>query len=263
MNIKVTILVFAIAGVLFAQAQDQVLTNQTVAEMVKAGVAQDLITDTISKSQCRFLLDPANLIWLKDAGVPDSIVRVMAAKAAGRVATASPAATTAAPAAAPTQPAYHTPEPPVEVVTNIPSKPIPEQNQARGRGASAQAQSPRAGSPRIYVEPQGGFESYLSAAMVKKHVPAIVTQSKDEAMFALTSAVESKEESTGSKVARCLFLYCAGAAGTQTATVQLVNIKTQEVAWAYNVRKAAAGAYQSTAESVAKHLKEFLEKHPQ
>jgi hypothetical protein len=123
--------------------------------------------------------------------------------------------------------------------------------------------SGQSASPRIYVEQQDGFESYLSAAIVKKHVPAVVTQDKDNASFVLTSAVLSKEESTGSKVARCLFAYCAGIQGTQTATVQLVNVKTKEVAWAYNVKKGSANAYQSTAEATAKHLKKFLEEHPQ
>jgi hypothetical protein len=117
-------------------------------------------------------------------------------------------------------------------------------------------------SPRIYIEPQNGFELYISAAIIKKHVPAVVTQNKDEATFFITSAVESKEESAGSKLTRCLFLYCAGIQGNQTATVQLVNSTTQEVQWAYNVRKGSASAYQSTAEAIAKHLKEFLEKHP-
>lgn len=128
--------------------------------------------------------------------------------------------------------------------------------------ASAQVPA-HGGSPRIYIEAQNGFESYISAAIVKKHVPAVVTKNKDEATFVLTSAVEGKEESSGSKVARCLFLYCAGIQGTQTATVQLVSAKTQDVAWAYNVHKGSASAYQSTSEAIAKHLKEFLEKHPQ
>lgn len=119
------------------------------------------------------------------------------------------------------------------------------------------------GSPRIYIQPQDGFESYISAAIVKKHVPAVVTQNKDEAEFLLTSSVIAKEETTGSKIARCLFLYCAGAEGSQTATVQLVNSRTQNVAWAYNVQKQSAKAYQSTAEAIAKHLKKFLEEHPQ
>lgn len=127
----------------------------------------------------------------------------------------------------------------------------------------ATAPAASGGSPRIYIPPQAGFESYISAAIIKKHVPAVVTQDEDEAQFVLTSTVDSKHESTGSIVARCMFLYCSGITGTQTATVQLVNAKTHEVAWAYNVRKGAAEAYQSTAEAIAKHLKQFLEQHPQ
>ena len=118
------------------------------------------------------------------------------------------------------------------------------------------------GAPRIYIAPQAGFDSYLAAAIVKKHVPAVVTQNKEEAQLVLTGAVQAKEETAGSKVARCLFLYCAGAEGSQTASAQLVDAKTQEVIWAYNVHKPSAQAYQSTAEAVAKHLKEFLEKNP-
>jgi hypothetical protein len=117
-------------------------------------------------------------------------------------------------------------------------------------------------APRIYISPQDGFESYISAAIVKKHVPAVVTQNKDDAQYLITSAVQAKEESAGSKIARCLFAYCLGIEGTQTATVQLIDAKTQEVAWAYNVRKGSASAYQSTAEAIAKHLKQFLEEHP-
>jgi hypothetical protein len=131
---------------------------------------------------------------------------------------------------------------------------------------SVVAESPAPGrttaAPRIYIDAQDGFESYVAAAIIKKHVPAVVTQNRDEANFVLTSAVQSKEESTGSKIARCLFAYCAGMEGTQTATVQLVNSKSREVAWAYNVRKGSAKAYQSTAESIAKHLKQYLEEHP-
>ena len=111
----------------------------------------------------------------------------------------------------------------------------------------------------IYVEPRGGFESYISAALVKKGVPVIVTMKRDGAAFLLTSKVEQKEESGASKVARCLFAYCAGIEGNQTATVQLVNTATQEVTWAYNVRKSGSKNYQSSAEAIAKHLKQYLE----
>jgi len=223
-----------------SQGNPEILTNQAITQMVSAQVPADLIVKTITESQTRFNLTPTDLVSLKQAGVPDEVIRAMAAKQSGKE-TASPEFTQA----------------------KTPSPSVPTASRASLTPQLAETPAPRAGSPRIYIESQGGFESYLSAAMVKKHVPAVVTQNKDEAMFALTSAVESKEESTGSKVARCLFLYCAGVAGTQTVTVQLINIRTQEVAWAYNVRKGSARAYQSTAESVAKHLKKFLEQHPQ
>ena len=116
--------------------------------------------------------------------------------------------------------------------------------------------------PRIYIEPQEGFESYLSAAIVKKRVPVVVTQDRENATFILTSSVKAKEESTGSKVARCLFAYCAGIQGTQSATVQLINVRTKDVTWGYNVIKGSAAAYQSTAEAAAKHLKHYLETNP-
>jgi hypothetical protein len=127
----------------------------------------------------------------------------------------------------------------------------------------AKASRAPADSPRIYIEPQNGFESYISAAIIKKQVPALVTLNKADAKFVLTSVVLQEKETTGGKIARCLFLYCAGIAGIQTATVQLINPANQQVVWAYNVRKGSASAYQSTAEAIAKHLKEFLEKRSQ
>jgi len=113
-------------------------------------------------------------------------------------------------------------------------------------------------SVKIYIEPQDGFDSYIAAAIIKKHVPATITQNRAEAKYVLTSAVLSKEESTGSKIIRCLTAYCIGIDGRNTATVQLLNDK-KEVSWAYNVRKGGASNYQSSAEAIAKHLKSFLE----
>jgi len=107
----------------------------------------------------------------------------------------------------------------------------------------------QSGSPRIFIEAPDDYSSYISAAIVKKHVPAVVTQSKESATYILTNALQVQRASTG-------------ASGSQTATVQLVNAQTQEVIWAYNVRKYDASGYQSTAEAVAKHLKKFLNEHP-
>jgi hypothetical protein len=116
---------------------------------------------------------------------------------------------------------------------------------------------------RIYIEPMNGYESYIAAAIVKKHVPVVVTEDRDRADFVITSAVTEKEESTGSKIARCAFAYCVGINGSQTVSIRLVNPKAKEVIFAYNVRKAGAANYQSSSEAVAKHLKQFLASKPQ
>jgi hypothetical protein len=116
---------------------------------------------------------------------------------------------------------------------------------------------------RIYIEPLKGYESYIAAAIVKKHVPVVVTEDRDKADFVITSAVTEKEETTGSKIARCLFAYCAGIEGNQTVSIRLINPRTKEVIFAYNVRKAGAANYQSSSEAVAKHLKQFLTQKPQ
>jgi hypothetical protein len=115
---------------------------------------------------------------------------------------------------------------------------------------------------RIYIDPQEGFDTYISAAFTKKHVPAVITTDEKEADYKLTSKDEEHAESTGSKIARCLFLYCIGMAGTNNAAVQLVNVQTKSVVWAYNVHKQGSSNKQSVAEAIAKHLKQWLEQNP-
>jgi hypothetical protein len=112
---------------------------------------------------------------------------------------------------------------------------------------------------RIFIEPQDGFESYISAAIAKKGVAVVVTQDRDAAKYIITSTVTQKEESTGGKIARCAFAYCAGINGSQTVSIQLIDPKTKDVAFAYNVRKGGSANFQSSAEAIAKHLKQFLE----
>ena len=115
-------------------------------------------------------------------------------------------------------------------------------------------------NPKIYIAPQNGFESYLAGAFTKKDVHAQMVQTPEAADYILSAApVEQKPESTGGKVARCLFAYCAGIEGSQTASVTLVDAKTNAVVWAYNVRKGGSSNFQSSAEACAKHLKHWLE----
>jgi hypothetical protein len=118
--------------------------------------------------------------------------------------------------------------------------------------------------PALFIEQeQGGFDTYLAAAMSKKHVPIDLVSDPSQAAYILRAApVETKTESTGSKVARCLFLYCAGIEDRATVSVQLVEQNTGKILWSYSVHKqrGAGGNSQSMAEAVAKHFKGFLEK---
>jgi hypothetical protein len=116
--------------------------------------------------------------------------------------------------------------------------------------------------PTVYIEPQNGFETYLTAAFAKKGVPADVVTDKEKATYVLKAApIEIKQESTGGKIARCLFAYCAGIEDKGNVSVQVIESGSTKVVWAYSVNKQRGGSKntQSMAEAVAKHYKEFLE----
>jgi len=120
----------------------------------------------------------------------------------------------------------------------------------------------QAARPTVYIEPQQGFETYLAAAMSKKNVPVDVVTDQTRANYVLKAApVEIKTESTGGKIARCLFAYCAGIEDKGNVSVQLIETSSTKVLWAYSVAKQKGGSKnsQSMAEAVAKHLKEFVE----
>jgi hypothetical protein len=111
--------------------------------------------------------------------------------------------------------------------------------------------------PRLFITPtEDGFETYLSAAMIKKEVPVVIVTNEERATLILkASAVEIQQQTTGSKVARCLFAYCAGIEDRGTTSVQL--LKGDTIAWSYSVNKGRGQKNrQSLAEAIAKHLKD-------
>jgi hypothetical protein len=119
--------------------------------------------------------------------------------------------------------------------------------------------------PTVYIEPQQGFETYIAAAIEKKGVPVDVVTDKTKAIYILRSApVEVKSESTGGKIARCLFAYCAGIEDKGNVSVQLIEVGSTKMVWAYSVNKQKGGSKneQSMAEAIAKHFKEFLPNAP-
>jgi hypothetical protein len=115
----------------------------------------------------------------------------------------------------------------------------------------------------VYIEPENGFDTYLAAAIAKKSVPVDVVTDQTKASYILKSApIEIKQESTGGKIARCLFAYCIGIEDKGNVSVQLIENSSSKVLWAYSVNKQKGGSknQQSMAEAVAKHFKEYLNK---
>src|SRR5215467_6393444 len=97
--------------------------------------------------------------------------------------------------------------------------------------------------PTVYIAPDNGFETYLAAAMAKKTVPIDVVTDETKATYVLKSApVEIKQESTGGKIARCLFAYCAGIEDKGNVSVQLIENSSSKVLWAYSVNKQRGGS---------------------
>jgi hypothetical protein len=92
--------------------------------------------------------------------------------------------------------------------------------------------------PSVYLEPQQGFETYLAAAFAKKNVPVDVVMDETKATYVLKSApVEIKQESTGGKIARCLFASCVGIEDKGNVSVQLIEASSTKMLWAYSVNK--------------------------
>ncbi|MEO0248176.1 MAG: hypothetical protein ABIN58_01280 [candidate division WOR-3 bacterium] len=73
-----------------AAQKQEVLTNQSIIKLVKAGLPVDVINATINESEVNFDLSTDGLIALKEAKVPDEVLRAMKAKQSGSPVTTTP-----------------------------------------------------------------------------------------------------------------------------------------------------------------------------
>jgi len=135
----------------------------------------------------------------------------------------------------------------------------------------AQAQQLKSGST-VYIEPMSGYETYLAAAFLKKHVPLVVVTEKDKAEYIVRSTVsEYAPTAPGIVVNTTTNVNSSGfpssgfpkagyGMGHTDASISIVDAHTSQVVFAYSAAKGAHHQMQSTAEACAKHLKEFIEK---
>lgn len=108
----------------------------------------------------------------------------------------------------------------------------------------------------IFIEPNEGFEQYMRAAFQKKEVPLTVVIDKEKADFIMTTTMTRGEKPGWSEA---IFLGKRNA--NEDASVTIVEAKTSAVRFAYSVHKYnAVNGQQSTAESVAKNVKNQVAK---
>ena len=92
------------------------------------------------------------------------------------------------------------------------------------------------------------LEVYIAAAMSKKKVPVVVTKNPEHADLVLTtSGVEIQKQSTGSKIARCLFMYCGGIEDRGTTSVNRPSAAKPASRAAILTRSLSSGAIRSEA----------------
>ena len=108
---------------------------------------------------------------------------------------------------------------------------------------------------RLYVASMdGGFDTYLVAAIVKKQVPITVVTDRSKADYEMSGISESE------KAGWAKMLFLGSQQSREEASVKVVHIKSGEVVYGYNVHKGNSyRGKQSAAEACAKHLKEKIE----
>ena len=113
---------------------------------------------------------------------------------------------------------------------------------------------PIAAGSRIYIAPiLGGFQNYIAAAIMKKKVPVLLVTDRTKADYEISGVSESEKANW----AKMLFL--SSGASAEQASIQVVNVRTDEVVFAYSVNKAnSVRGKQSAGEACAKHLKEKI-----
>jgi hypothetical protein len=108
---------------------------------------------------------------------------------------------------------------------------------------------------KIFVEAADGFDTYLDAALRKKHVPVVVVANKEKADYSL----EGVSDHVKAGWAKTVFL--GQIHSDEQAGIRLVNEKTGEVVFAYAVnKKNSLHGRQTAAEACAKHLKDVVGK---
>jgi hypothetical protein len=210
-----------------------VLTNKDILDMNKTGLPPEIVVAKIKSSPCNFNTSAAQLQQLKLNGLPDAVILAMVQAPSGSVVNDS--------AVLPKSASVEDVDPPE---ATPPSSPVVKVSQDLSISSGSQ----------VFIEPMGGFETYLSAALQKKHVPLTIITSKERADFVITGASDTK------KAGWAKIIFMGNLHSDEEASVTMINNKTGAVVFAYAVnKKNTLHGQQTSAEACAKHLKNRIE----
>ena len=151
----------------------QALNNDAIVKMVKAGLSDTVIVETINASTGSYDTSPNGLIALKQAGVSDKIISAIVLRSSAAV------------------PPKNTESPSAVQGASTPSNASPSNAGPAAEAVSDSGETSASGriSPgaRIVIAPMGGFETYFAAAVREKRVPVTLTLDKSSAQYFVVS----------------------------------------------------------------------------
>ena len=108
---------------------------------------------------------------------------------------------------------------------------------------------------KVFISPmENDFQEYLKAAIQKKNVPLTIVEDKSQADFEISGHSDTQKAGKAKKIIRLDWH------SNEQASIQIVNLKTGVVVYAYSVNKtSSAHGKKSSAEACAKHIKEKIE----
>jgi hypothetical protein len=108
---------------------------------------------------------------------------------------------------------------------------------------------------KVYIAPMDdGFQEFLKAAIEKKKLPLVIVEDKAQADFEIAGHSDTQKASTAKKVIMLDWR------SNEQASIQVSNLKTSEVVFAYSVnKKSSMHGKKSSAEACAKHLSEKIQ----
>lgn len=160
-------------------------------------------------------------------------------------------ATATAPAIAPRAPKVSAAQPSVSVSSDAIGVSQPATRAEAGGMEIGNTRIPV--NSKLYIESNAGFDTFLTAALGRKHVRVTVVADRVRADYVIESANDSQKAGW----ARIIALGQTGS--NEEASVRIVRVASGDVVWAYAVHKRNSfHGKQSSAEACAKHLKNVV-----